>query len=514
MTDARTPAGPARNPGAVAHLSSLPQTLADRVHPLNDAPVRPDGDYVLCWLQQALRADENPLVEVALRLGNALGRPVLVYHGISQRYPYASDRLHWMLLGGSRDVARGCARRDLAMVSHVVRPGHVVRGLVHTLAKTACAVICEDHPTFVASWQSRAVAAAAEVAVWAVDAARLVPYRVLETGLRTTPAFRKASGARRADYLAGVEAVEPEVAPYSGALPFTPDMLADASDDDLRALMAACDIDHSLPPVDAHPPRRAHALDRMHGFVDTHLSRYKWTRNNPAAEGSGAALSPYLHFGFIAPWEVAQAVHAADVHSAARWKFLDELLTWREWFHYQALHTPGFELFDALPKAPRESLLAHADDARAQLYNLDELLHGRTDDETWNAAQRQWMADGYMHNNLRMYWGKKIIGWTPDPETAWNVACYINDRISLDGRDPATYGNMRWCFGAAKPAYREQDVYGWVAPKSDRALRKRTGVGDWLARMAGRDVPRVAIPNDWPDAPRPGLKPGESVGTS
>ncbi len=484
--------------------SELPDTLADRIHPMNDNPVAQDARYVLCWLQQALRADENPLIELALHLANDLGLPVLVYHGMSQSYPHASDRLHWMLLGGSREVAQGCAARGIRMVSHVVRPGHIHRGLVYALAEDAALVVCEDHPTFVASWQSRNFAAKTDHAVLGVDAARLVPYRRLPDGLKTTPAFRKASGALRERYLGGVEPVEPAHPPYGGPLPFVPDALEGATDAQLHDLMAECEIDHSLPVSDEHPPSRETALRRVHDFCARQLARYKWTRNNPAAVGAGSELSPYLHFGMIAPWEVARDVHGADVHAAARWKYLDELLTWREWFHYQALHMPDFELFDGLPKRPRASLLDHADDPRDTVYGLDAMLHGRTDDETWNAAQRQWLVTGYMHNNLRMYWGKKIIGWTPDPKTAWNVACYINDRLSLDGRDPATYGNMRWCFGAAKPAYREQPVYGWVAPKSDRALRKRDGVPEWLSIWANAEHARLRVPNDWPEAPRPG----------
>ncbi len=483
----------------------LPDTLAERIHPLNHKPLNDAARYVLCWLQQALRADENPLIELALRLGNRLDLPVLVYHGISQSYPHASDRLHWMLLGGSREVAQGCAARGIRMISHVVRPGHIHRGLVYELAQDAALVICEDHPTFVASWQSRNFAEGTDRAVLGVDAARLVPYRRLAAGLKTTPAFRKASGSLRDRYLLGVEPVEPNRPPYDGPLPFAPDNMIAASDAQLKALIADCDIDHSLPIATAHPPSRETALRRVHDFCAQQLARYKWTRNNPAALGAGSELSPYLHFGMIAPWEVAQAVHSADIHAAARWNYLDELLTWREWFHYQALHMPAFELFDGLPERPRQSLLDHAGDVRETVYSLDDLIHGRTDDETWNAAQRQWLVSGYMHNNLRMYWGKRVIGWTPDPVTAWNVACYINDRLSLDGRDPATYGNMRWCFGAAKPAYREQPVYGWVAPKSDRALRKRDGVAAWLERWAGADHPQLSVPHDWPDAPRPGL---------
>ncbi|MEM7727649.1 MAG: deoxyribodipyrimidine photo-lyase [Pseudomonadota bacterium] len=488
----------------VAALDPFP-TLMDRIHVMAERPVRRPARYVLCWIQQALRCDQNPLVEAAQAIGNALGLPVLVYHGISQTYPHASDRLHWMLLGGSREMARGLSERGIRTVCHVVRPGHVEKGLVYRLADHAACVVLEDHPTFVASWQSRSFAAKADCPVLAVDAARLVPYRTLPAGLRTTKAFRKASGERRASYLDGIPRTEVPCPPYDGPLPFTPTQIEEADDASLSTLMKACDIDHSLPVCEAHPPSRKVALNRMERFVAQSLARYKWERNNPASPHAGSELSPYLHFGMIAPWEVAAAVRASNVHAAAKWKFLDELLTWREWFHYQALHMPGFERFETLAARPRDSLLAHADDPRETLYSMDELLHGRTEDETWNAAQRQWLLDGYMHNNLRMYWGKKLIGWTPDPETAWNVACYINDRISLDGRDPATYGNMRWCFGDARPAYREAAVYGWVAPKTDRALRKRTGVPEWLSRMASREGPRIDAPNAYPDAPRPSL---------
>ncbi len=480
----------------------LPPALGDRIRPLNDKPLHTPARYVLCWTQQVLRAVQNPLIDAAQSLGNALGLPVLVYHGMSQHYPHASDRLHWMLLGGSRDLQRDRRQRGVRVVSHLVQPGRVEKGLVYRLAEDAAAVVLEDHPTFVARWQSQSLARGTDRAVFAVDGARLVPTRVLPDGIRSTKGFRKASGERRDDYLAPMPDVEPDQPLYDAPLPFAPDGLEDASDADLRALMAACDIDHSLPPCDAHPPSRAVALERMQAFVEIGLARYKWERNNPSAPSAGSELSPYLHFGFIAPWEIAQAVKAADVHSAAKWKFLDEMLTWREWFHYMAWHTPEFERFDSLPERPRESLRDHAQDPRETIYGMDELLHGRTDDETWNAAQRQWLADGYMHNNLRMYWGKKLIGWTPDPETAWNVACYINDRISLDGRDPASYGNMRWCFGDARPAYREADVYGWVAPKSDRALRKRKGAPEWLAEMATRECPRISVPNAYPDPPR------------
>lgn len=44
-----------------------------------------------------------------------------------------------------------------------------------------------------------------------------------------------------------------------------------------------------------------------------------------------------------------------------------------------------------------------------------------------------------MHGFLRMYWAKKILEWTPSPKVALETAIYLNDKYSLDGRDPNGY---------------------------------------------------------------------------
>ncbi|WP_424968902.1 deoxyribodipyrimidine photo-lyase [Dinoroseobacter sp. S375] len=474
--------------------------LAARVRPLNPVPVRDAGaaDYVLCWLQQTLRAHDNPAIDAAIDLGNQLGLPVLVYHGVREDYPYASDRLHAFLLGASRDLQQGCRARGLRAVSFIDRATHREKGLVYRLAEQAAAVLTDDHPVYVARAQATRFAARAQRAVFAIDTARLVPSQAMPDGLTTTPSFRKAHGALRAEFEAHDSDFDSAHGPYSGPVCFAPDALADASDAEIARIIAACGIDHSLPPCPEFPPTAAAAQAALDQFIAASLKNYPYRRNNPADETGVSRLSPYLHFGVIGPRRITAAVRAADLPANAKWKYLDELLTWREYFHYLAYRSDAPDSFATVPERPRRSLLDHASDPRPTLYTLNSLLHGQTDDETWNAAQKQWLETGYMHNNLRMYWGKQIIRWTRDPETAWKTACYLNDRLSLDGRDPATYGNMRWVFGMSKPAYREQPIYGWVPPKSDRALRKRDGAAAWLADWAQRETLRIDVPEGLP----------------
>lgn len=469
---------------------------APRARGLNDRPVRLPASYVLCWLQQALRAADNPVIDAAVRLGEAWRLPVLVYHGVREDYPYASDRLHRFILGASRDLERDCAIRGLACVQFVDRAAKREKGLVYRLAGEAALVVAEDQPGFVAQWQTARVAAKADVAVIAVNAACVVPPLALDQGVRTTSAFRRRHQAAREDWYGWTD--EAATLPsYAGPLPFTPDRLADLTDADLDALVAECAIDHELPPSALFEPTRAEVARRLGRLQREVLPAYAAARGNASSNAGASELSPYLHFGMVSPREIVAAVQAADVGADERAKYLDELLTWREWFHYKARALAVPERYDRIPGWAQRELAEHAGDLRPALESLHALVAGETADESWNACQKQYLLDGWMHNNLRMYWAKRLIAMTPSPEAGWATACYINDRLSLDGRDPSTYGNLAWAFGDAQPGYRRNPVYGLVPIRTDASIRKQDGGPAWLARAAAR--PGLAL--DVPDSP-------------
>ena len=484
--------------------SPIPSALAawpeaPRVRTLNLCGVRLEGRYVLCWLQQALRARDNPVIDAAICLANDLGLPVLVYHGLREDYPYASDRLHRFILGASRDLARDCRQRGLACVQHVERSSNREKGLVYRLASDSAAVFVEDQPTFVARWQAERFAGRTDRAVLAVNAACLVPPAVLGDDIGSTTAFRRRHQPVRGDWLVA-EDLHPAMAPYQGPLPFTPDRLDACSDVDIDRFVEQADIDHSLLLDPMFPIGRDGALAKLERLMDDVLPSYAAARNDATRPEGASTLSPYLHFGVIGPREIMATVEAAAAPANAKEKFADELLTWREWFHYQARGLAAPERYDRIAGWARDTLEAHAQDERPDLESLDAMLHGETRDETWNACQRQFLIDGWMHNNLRMYWSKRIIAMTPDPTTAWATACYLNDRLSLDGRDPSTYGNIAASFGSGAPGRDGPAVYGKVPTRSDGSTRHRPGGPEWLETAARRSPQtRVAsqpLPNE------------------
>ena len=472
---------------------------APRVRALNSAAIAPSGRYILCWLQQALRASDNPVVDAAVLLGNSLGLPVLVYHGVREDYPFASARLHAFILGASRDLELDCAQRGLSCVQFVDRPAKRERGLVYRLAADAAAVVLEDQPAFVVQWQAERFAVRMQVALFAVNAACVVPPAALEQGVGTTAAFRRRHEKVREDWYAWQDGAS-ELPPYEGSLPFEPDRVGVMDDDALAALVAECDIDQDLTPAPMFPPTRAEVALRLERLRTEVLPAYAGARANAGRPEGASTLSPYLHFGVVGPREIVASVMKADVPANTRDKFLDELLTWREWFHYKGRSMRVPESYERVPAWARRELAQHASDERPELESLRALMLGETSDETWNACQKQYLLDGWMHNNLRMYWAKRLIAMTPTPEAGWATACYINDRLSLDGRDPSTYGNLAWAFGDAAPGYGRRPIFGLVSTRTDSAIRKRTGDA-WISRAASRPSLAISVPDRPPVDP-------------
>ena len=102
------------------------------------------------------------------------------------------------------------------------------------------------------------------------------------------------------------------------------------------------------------------------------------------------------------------------------------------------------------------------------------LEQAETHDEIWNASQRELLRTGQMHNYMRMLWGKKILEWSPDPETAAERMIYINDKWALDGRDPNSYTGIFWVLGRHDNAWGpERPIFGKVRYRSsESAMRK------------------------------------------
>lgn len=465
----------------------LPPHLAERVDP-KAPPPNPDGRFVVYWMRIAARAHENPALDVALEMGRQLKRPVFVYHALSQRYRYASDRLHTFILEGARDVHADLKARGIGSVFHLEQ-GTSAPVLLH-LAKQATLVVSDYMPVEpLLRWDAQV----AQVApLWRVDASCIAPVWGFTTPVDRAFAFRDLARPVWATRLTrSWPVVEPAGLAFVPEVPFTPLELETA---DLRALIATCDIDHGIAPVHHTVGGTNAASLRWQRFLDHQLDAYAKDRNDPVRRGT-SRLSAYLHFGHISPFTVAREAAARRTEGAE--KFLDELLVWRELSWHFCHHHPNHERLEVLPDWAQQTLRVHAKDPRPAYFSYEQLARAQTGDALWDACQRSLLAQGELHNSVRMTWAKAVLQWTRGPHEALHTLIDLNHRYALDGRDPGSMQGILWSLGGFdRPFSPEVPILGSVRPRPLEAHGKRFDVAEFARqtrRPARRDQLTVAI---------------------
>ena len=137
-------------------------------------------------------------------------------------------------------------------------------------------------------------------------------------------------------------------------------------------------------------------------------------------------------------------------------------------------YTPDYDRFSCLPDWAKQTLKEHT---REQFENAE------THDEYWNAAMNEMRCTGYMHNYMRMYWGKKILEWSASPEEAYDTTLYLNNKYFVDGRDPNSYANVAWVFGQHDRGWQERDVFGKVRYMSAGGLERKTQPKEYVEKV-------------------------------
>lgn len=471
-------------------------TIVDdlRIHAPQERPPRRNGELVLYWMQTTHRAKDNFALEFAAQQANRLHLPLLVYHGLRHDYPWASDRIHTFILESVADLYRDFAELGVQYAFYLERDGDdaEVRRLTGrpsplvALAERAALVVTDLFPTFIVPRQIRALREKIETPVVAVDSTTVVPLRYHEREYSTAIAFRPKLMAALPHHLRSFEGTEPRVRGQV-ELPFDPTLPTEGS---IAQLVASCDIDHSLPPARDIRGGSAAASVRLARFIERGLSRYAEERGDPNA-GATSMLSPYLHFGNISPHEVLLSTREAG--PAAQFaKFQDELLTWRELSYNFVYHNRLHRTLEAIPGWAREELRKGEADPRSVLYSNEQMEGAETGDELWNAAQRAYLVDGWMHNSLRMLWGKAVLQWTSDAAQALRLLEHLNNKYSLDGRDPNTYAGIHWIFGKFDRPFYRRPIYGTVRYQSLKAAAKKFDVKQYIRRYS-QPEPTLAL---------------------
>jgi deoxyribodipyrimidine photo-lyase len=464
--------------------------LVPRTVDQNGKAYNPDGEYVLYWMQSTHRLEENWALRAAIRTANRINRPLVIHQGLDPTYAHASDRHHTFILQGARETARRAERLGLHYHFVLRRRRDDDRRVVDRLAARAYVVFTDLFPTAGVAERTARFAARVGCRVLAVDGSCTVPsglFPKAEWAARTI----RPKLAKLLDH--AIEAVtdEPPRVPVSEALRASlretlqcePLPIATMTDADIASDVSRCEIDHTVGVVPARPGGAAAGEAQLARFVDRALGNYAAHRNEASDPESTSGLSPYLHYGHVPAAAVVRAARASGAPAASVDAFVQQVTTWRELSFNWCVRTPGFDTLAALPAWVQRTMAEHVHDPRPALYDLATLEGAATDDALWNAAQRELVTTGLIHNYPRMLWGKTVLLWTRDYEEARRVLFHLNDKWALDGRDPNSVGGIMWCLGLWDRPWGNKPVWGGIRPMATARAKLKFDVGGYVRRF-------------------------------
>ena len=480
-----------------------------RIRYVNEASIKPAGEWVLYWMTAFRRTSYNFALDRSIELAKQLDRPLLILEALRLRYRWASDRMHQFVIQGMLDNQTELQSKGVTYFPYVELKQGTGSGLVYELARRACAVVTDDYPCFFHPRMIQLSGRKTPVHFEAIDSNCLMPLDFADRTFTVAHSYRRWMQKELPAHLQEV----PKAKPFSRSKfkPLNNKSLQPIFERwpvaDLESLLkpdglSKLAIDHDVLP--APLKGGSDEAERMLKlFLNSRLNSYDEDRNEPDELGS-SELSPYLHFGHISAHKIFETLMQKENWDWSKVKtpngkvngfwgvsesaeaFLDQLCTWREIGFNMCWRKPKtFDKLRSLPDWTQKTIREHASDEREYVYSLEQFEKAKTHDEIWNAAQRQLVREGRIHNYLRMLWGKKILHWTANIQEAMEIMIHLNNKYALDGRDPNSYSGIFWVLGRYDRAWGpERPIFGKIRYMTSENTAKKHKLKQYLKRFA------------------------------
>ncbi len=431
----------------------------ERIESLNNKSVR-DGEYVLYWMQAAQRSEYNHALEYAIRQANELQVPVLVFFGITDKFPQANLRHYYFMLEGLKETKKALDARGIKLVVRIQSPEECAV----ELAKNAALVVVDSGQLRLQRQWRRDAAGKVDCPFYEVETNLIVPIEEATDKENFSAGTLRPRITKQLDkYLVPLKHTKPK----KDSLGLK---IESIEIDDIDTVLSKLEIDTSVGKVESFHGGTDEAKRRLSDFIKNKLDKFETLRNNPC-ENYSSNMSPYLHFGQISALYIALEV--MKTNSPGKDAFLEELIVRRELSHNFVYYNNKYDTFASLPDWAKRTLNVHRTDKREYVYYKEQFENSQTHDPYWNAAQKEMVITGKMHGYMRMYWGKKILEWSRNPQTGFKIALELNNKYELDGRDANAFAGVAWCFGKHDRAWGERDVFGKIRYMNGAGLKRK-----------------------------------------
>ncbi|HWE54003.1 MAG TPA: deoxyribodipyrimidine photo-lyase [Acidimicrobiales bacterium] len=226
-----------------------------------------------------------------------------------------------------------------------------------------------------------------------------------------------------------------------------------------------------IPAVDAELPAPGEdgAHKRLDAFLRSQAGSYRSERDRPDLD-STSRLSPYLRFGCLHPRQIL-----ARLEPGGHDRFETELC-WREFYADVLFHRP-----DAARRSYREEFRRFpVDGGRAADRLFEAWAQGRTGYPIVDAGMRQLLAEGWMHNRVRMIVASFLV---KDLHIDWGRGARWFMQHLVDGDLASNQLNWQWVAGSGTDAAPYFRIFNPVTQG-----KKFDPAGDYIRRW----VPELA----------------------
>jgi deoxyribodipyrimidine photo-lyase len=425
---------------------------------------------VVCWMSRDQRVYDNWALVYARELAESAKTELRVVFTLANDFLGAEARHYKFMLNGLEQVEIRLRSLDVGFDLLVGEPSSILNNYLESVG--ASMLIHDFDPLREKRRWRSSVAEQIEIPVHDVEAHNVVPIWV---------------ASEKQEY--GAYTIRPKLRRLLPKYLDEPEHLkrlskkAHTEPTDWEKITKRIRVDDKAPPIDWLRAGEDEALKAMRIFIAEKLSTYSESRNDPNLEGQ-SGLSPYLHFGQLSPQRLAYEVETSANIRTAKDAFLEELITRRELSDNYCFYNPNYDSTSGFSQWARKTLSDHLGDLREYIYSLRELESSRTHDRLWNAAQSEMVLSGRMHGYLRMYWAKKILEWSKDPEEALASAIYLNDKYELDGRDPNGFVGCAWSIGGVHDRpWPERPIYGKIRYMSYSGAARKFDVEKYISKI-------------------------------
>ena len=426
------------------------------------------GGNVVYWMQRDRRFHNNWALIHAQNIAIKYKVPLTVFYSLNGNFANANPRQYGFLLRGLSETIEVFKKHNIPF--HL-RRGDVLTSLHNYISSSNTGYLITDFsPLKVYKKRLNKIIEDIEIPVDMVDAHNIVPAWIASDKQEfAAHTIRRKIHILLDSFLHSF----PKVISH----PFNVNIEHETIDPD--AILRELQIDNSVQEVNWINPGENEGKRSLKTYLYERMDVTGESRNDPNKD-SLSNLSPYIHFGQLSAQEIALQVIATE-DSVGKDTFLEQLIVRRELSDNFCYYNDDYDSFNGFHSWAQKTLNEHREDQREYLYSSSEFENANTHDKLWNAAQHQMIVSGKMHGFMRMYWAKKILEWSEDPEAALQIAIDLNDKYELDGRDPNGYTGIAWSIGGIhdRPWF-ERPVFGKVRYMNYNGCKRKFDVNKYI----------------------------------